>query len=61
VSGGERLLTPERILFCFLINTVTALGLRYIVVLGGETGGEVVGILTRANFIDKHIETASGF
>lgn len=39
----------------------TALGLRHIVVLGGDSGGEVVGLLTRASFIDQHIEDGSGF
>jgi len=38
----------------------TALGLRHIVVLGGSTGGEVVGVLTRASFLDYHIEEESG-
>mmetsp|Transcript_24658 Transcript_24658/g.52305 ORF Transcript_24658/g.52305 Transcript_24658/m.52305 type:complete len:275 (-) Transcript_24658:582-1406(-) len=38
----------------------TALGLRHIVVLGGRTGGEVVGMLTRASFLDSHIEKTSG-
>ncbi|KAL7535492.1 hypothetical protein ACHAXR_006526, partial [Thalassiosira sp. AJA248-18] len=38
----------------------TALGLRHIVVLGGHTGGEVVGILTRASFLESHIEDESG-
>jgi len=40
--------------------TVTALGLRHIVVLGGPTGGEVVGILTRESFLESHIEHESG-
>ena len=40
--------------------TVTSLGLRHIVVLGGRTGGEVVGVLTRASFLDSHIEEESG-
>jgi hypothetical protein len=39
----------------------TTLGLRHIVVLGGDSGGEVVGLLTRASFIDQHIEDGSGF
>ncbi|KAL7549127.1 hypothetical protein ACHAWF_012401 [Thalassiosira exigua] len=34
----------------------TALGLRHIVVLGGHSGGKVVGILTRASFLDAHVE-----
>lgn len=43
-----------------LVSLVTALGLRHIIVLGGHTGGEVVGILTRACFLDVHIEEESG-
>ena len=46
--------------FVAFMITVTALGLRHIVVLGGCTGGEVVGMLTRASFIDQHIEDESG-
>lgn len=33
----------------------TELGLRHIVVLGGESGGEVVGILTRMNFRSEFV------
>jgi CBS domain-containing protein len=33
----------------------TKLGLRWIVVVGGESGGEVVGILTRATLLNSHI------
>ena len=38
----------------------TSLGLRHIVVLGGSSGGEVVGVLTRASFLESHIEKESG-
>ena len=31
----------------------TSLGLRHIVVLGGSSGGEVVGVLTRASFLQR--------
>lgn len=34
----------------------TSMGLRHMIVFGGATGGEVVGILTRANFLQTHIE-----
>jgi len=34
----------------------TNLGLRHLVVLGGESGGEVVGILTRVNFLKEYIQ-----
>jgi len=37
----------------------TSLGLRHIIVLGGPTGGEVVVVLTRASFLDSHIEDES--
>ena len=33
-----------------------ALGLRHLVVLGGETGGSVVGVVTRANLLSSHID-----
>jgi chloride channel 7 len=38
----------------------TALGLRHLVVLGGETGGSVVGVVTRANLLSSHIESLHG-
>eukprot|EP00522_Entomoneis_paludosa_P007011 CAMPEP_0172443238 /NCGR_PEP_ID=MMETSP1065-20121228/3532_1 /TAXON_ID=265537 /ORGANISM="Amphiprora paludosa, Strain CCMP125" /LENGTH=1034 /DNA_ID=CAMNT_0013193407 /DNA_START=12 /DNA_END=3116 /DNA_ORIENTATION=+ len=38
----------------------TELGLRHLVVLGGESGGEVVGVLTRINFLTKFIEERTG-
>ena len=38
----------------------TALGLRHLVVLGGETGGSVVGVVTRANLLASHIESLYG-
>jgi CBS domain-containing protein len=36
------------------------LGLRWIVVIGGDTGGEVTGMLTRKNLLDSHIYTETG-
>ena len=33
------------------------LGLRHLVVLGGDTGGSVVGVVTRANLLPSHIES----
>lgn len=33
----------------------TSMGLRYIVVTGGHSGGEVVGMLSRPNFLPEHI------
>ena len=38
----------------------TALGLRHLVVLGGETGGSVVGVVTRANLLAANIESLCG-
>ncbi|KAL7579505.1 hypothetical protein ACA910_007882 [Epithemia clementina (nom. ined.)] len=38
----------------------TAMGLRHLVVLGGATGGEVVGILSRINFLNEFIEERTG-
>ncbi|CAB9516755.1 Putative chloride channel-like protein CLC-g [Seminavis robusta] len=38
----------------------TSLGLRYLVVLGGETGGEVVGVLSRANLLPEYIKERTG-
>jgi len=34
----------------------TQLGLRHLCVLGGDTGGEVVGVITRENLLRDHIE-----
>lgn len=34
----------------------TTLGLRHLVVLGGKSGGKVVGVVTRVNFLDSQIE-----
>lgn len=34
----------------------TSLGLRHIVVLGGRSGGSVVGVLTRANLLQSFVE-----
>ena len=36
-------------------NMFTTLGLRHLVVLGGDTGGKVVGVLSRSNFLQKNI------
>lgn len=38
----------------------TSMGLRHVVVLGGESGGEVVGILSRANLLPDHIHECTG-
>lgn len=38
----------------------TALGLRHLIVLGGETGGAVVGLLTRVNLLKGSIEERTG-
>ena len=38
----------------------TKLGLRHVVVLGGASGGEVVGIFTRANLMPSYIEARTG-
>jgi H+/Cl- antiporter ClcA len=42
------------------LRLFTALGLRHLIVLGGETGGSVVGIVTRANLLASHIEALYG-
>lgn len=39
----------------------TVLGLRHLIVLGGESGGMVVGILTRINFLKEYIEQRTGW
>ena len=36
------------------------LGLRWIIVIGGRSGGEVVGVLNRTAFLNLHIETQTG-
>jgi H+/Cl- antiporter ClcA len=38
----------------------TALGLRHLVVLGGKSGGETVGILTRLNLLKESIQEETG-
>jgi hypothetical protein len=38
----------------------TKLGLRWLVVIGGASGGEVVGILTRRNLLPSHIQECTG-
>jgi CBS domain-containing protein len=39
----------------------TALGLRHLVVLGGESGGSVVGIITRINLLKASVEDRTGY
>jgi hypothetical protein len=39
----------------------TALGLRHLIVLGGETGGSVVGIITRINLLKGSVEGRTGY
>jgi CBS domain-containing protein len=39
----------------------TALGLRHLIVLGGDTGGSVVGIITRINLLKSCIESRTGY
>lgn len=42
-------------------NLFTALGLRHLVVLGGSgSGGEVVGVLSRANLVPEYIKERTG-
>jgi len=36
------------------------MGLRHLVVLGGDSGGEVVGIIARANLMPDYIEVMTG-
>jgi CBS domain-containing protein len=38
----------------------SSMGLRHLVVLGGESGGEVVGIVSRSNLLPEHIYTRTG-
>lgn len=38
----------------------TGLGLRHVVVMGGPSGGDVVGVLTRASFLDDFIRQKTG-
>jgi hypothetical protein len=38
----------------------TALGLRHLIVLGGQSGGEVVGMLTRINLLMESIQERTG-
>jgi len=38
----------------------TSMGLRHIVVLGGRSGEEVVGILSRANLLPEYIHERTG-
>jgi CBS domain-containing protein len=39
----------------------TALGLRHLIVLGGDTGGAVVGIITRINLLKHSVEDRTGY
>ena len=39
----------------------TALGLRHLIVLGGDSGGSVVGIITRINLLKFSIENRTGY
>ncbi len=39
----------------------TALGLRHLIVLGGDTGGSVVGIITRINLLKFSVEDRTGY
>lgn len=39
----------------------TSLGLRHLIVLGGETGGVVVGLITRINLLKGSIEERTGY
>jgi chloride channel 7 len=39
----------------------TALGLRHLIVLGGESGGSVVGIITRINLLKNSVEDRTGY
>ena len=41
-------------------NLFTMMGLRHLIVLGGESGGEVVGVLSRANFLPDYIKDRTG-
>jgi CBS domain-containing protein len=39
----------------------TALGLRHLIVLGGDSGGTVVGIVTRINLLKSSVEDRTGY
>ena len=39
----------------------TSLGLRHLIVLGGESGGRVVGVITRINLLKESIEERTGY
>ena len=41
-------------------NLFLSMGLRHLVVLGGESGGEVVGIVSRENLLPETIHTCTG-
>jgi hypothetical protein len=38
----------------------TSLGLRHLIVLGGESGGKVVGMITRINLLKEFVEERTG-
>jgi chloride channel 7 len=51
---------PEHFPVSQAYQLFTKLGLRWIVVIGGESGGEVMGILTRATLLNSHIYNQTG-
>jgi len=61
------LLTPKCLSDCcrFAVSKAhflfTSLGLRHLIVLGGEGGGKVVGIITRINLLKEYIEERTGY
>jgi hypothetical protein len=50
---------PDYFPFSKAYMLFTKLGLRWIVVTGSNTGGEVVGILTRKNLLPGHIQACT--
>ena len=54
---------------CFSIHSAvskahflfTSLGLRHLIVLGGESGGKVVGVVTRINLLKEFVEERTGY
>lgn len=44
-----------------VLALVTKLGLRHVVVLGGDHGSQVVGIITRMNLLPRYIKQKSGY
>jgi CBS domain-containing protein len=51
---------PEHFPVSSAYRLFTNLGLRWIVVVGGETKGDAVGILTRATLLNSHIYNQTG-